>query len=174
MNSTAPQDTPAFQDQYPDRHSHCYGCGRLNEHGLHLKSRWDGEESVCRFTAPEHMHGVPGFAYGGLIASLMDCHGIGTATAAHFRALEQPIGSDPSVRYVTGALRVDYLRPTPTGRALELRGTVKEMKGRKIVVGLVLLVEGTITARGEVVAVRMPDDFAQRSPGGAVPDPGRE
>ena len=23
----------AFQDYYPDHLSHCYGCGKLNEHG---------------------------------------------------------------------------------------------------------------------------------------------
>ena len=28
----------AFQDFYPEKHSHCYGCGRSNPKGLHLKS----------------------------------------------------------------------------------------------------------------------------------------
>ena len=27
----------AFQDYYPDYFSHCYGCGRLNEHGYQIK-----------------------------------------------------------------------------------------------------------------------------------------
>ena len=40
----------AIQDYYPDIVSYCYGCGRLNEHGLQIKSHWDGEETVCRFT----------------------------------------------------------------------------------------------------------------------------
>ena len=31
----------AFQDYYPDDVSHCFGCGRLNEHGLQIKSYWD-------------------------------------------------------------------------------------------------------------------------------------
>jgi hypothetical protein len=39
-------DQKAFQDYYPDDLSHCYGCGRLNEHGLQIKSYWDGEESL--------------------------------------------------------------------------------------------------------------------------------
>ncbi len=30
----------AFQDYYPDNRSYCYGCGRLNEQGLQIKSRW--------------------------------------------------------------------------------------------------------------------------------------
>ena len=45
----------AFQDHYADAHSVCYGCGRLNEKGLQIKSYWDGDESVCSFTPrPEH------------------------------------------------------------------------------------------------------------------------
>ena len=150
---------PAFQDQFAARHSHCYGCGRLNEKGMKIKSRWEGERSVCRITPPEYMHGVPGFVYGGLIASLMDCHGIGTATAEHFRRAAAPIGSDESVRYVTAAIKVDYLRHTPTGAELTLWGTVTEVTARKIVVDIELTVQGQVTARGQVVTVRMPENF---------------
>ena len=59
----------AFQDQYPDDYAHCFGCGRLNPQGFHLKSYWDGEETVCRHTPdPKYTGGYPGFLYGGLIA----------------------------------------------------------------------------------------------------------
>jgi hypothetical protein len=27
-----------LQDLYPDDFAHCYGCGRLNAHGLHVKT----------------------------------------------------------------------------------------------------------------------------------------
>lgn len=37
----------AIQDFYPDDVVYCYGCGRLNEHGLHIRSAWDGDETVC-------------------------------------------------------------------------------------------------------------------------------
>jgi hypothetical protein len=33
----------AFQDFYPDSLSQCYGCGRLNDSGLHVKSYWDDD-----------------------------------------------------------------------------------------------------------------------------------
>ena len=36
----------AFQDYYEDHSSHCYGCGRLNAHGLRIKSFWDGEVTI--------------------------------------------------------------------------------------------------------------------------------
>ncbi len=42
-------DQKAFQDYYPESYSHCYGCGRLNPHGLQIKSYWDGDETVCHF-----------------------------------------------------------------------------------------------------------------------------
>lgn len=145
-------DDLAFQDQYPDDYAHCFGCGRNNEHGLHLKSYWDGEESVCRHT-PKHYYtgGFPGFLYGGMIASLIDCHGAGTAAAAKARETGEPIS-----RFVTASLKVDYLKPTPIGVELEVRGRVVEIKGRKVSVDLRLLAGETLCAKGFVVMVQMP------------------
>jgi len=75
-----------IQDSYPDEFSHCYGCGRFNEQGLQIKSHWDGEEAVCTFTPQPYHLGVSGYVYGGLIASLIDCHCIATAAAARYHA----------------------------------------------------------------------------------------
>lgn len=147
----------AFQDFYPDQLSHCYGCGRLNEHGLQIKSYWDGDESVCRFVPRPYHTAIPGYVYGGLIASLIDCHGTGTAAAAMYRAEQRALDTLPPFRFVTGALHVDYLRPTPLGVPLEIRGVVKEIKGRKVVVAATLSANGEVCARGEVVAVQMPE-----------------
>jgi acyl-coenzyme A thioesterase PaaI-like protein len=151
--------TKAFQDYYPDDSAVCYGCGRLNEHGLQIKSYWDGEDAVCVFQ-PRHYHtAVPGFVYGGLIASLIDCHSTGTAAAAAYRAQGRAMSSLPALRFVTASLHVDYLRPTSIERSLELRAQVIEMKGRKVVVDTSLSSGGEVCARGRVVAVQMPDDF---------------
>lgn len=146
----------AFQDYYPDDIALCYGCGRLNPHGYQIKSYWDGDESVCVFH-PEPYHTVsPGFVYGGLLASLVDCHSTGTAAAAGYRQEGREMGTEPRLRYVTASLHVDYLKPTPLGPPLELRGTVREIKGRKVVVDTVVLVEGNVCVKGTVVAVRIP------------------
>ena len=67
--------------------------------------------------------------------------------------------TEPAFRYVTASLHVDYLAPTPAGIELELRGRVKELKGRKVIVEVNLLAEGVATVRGEVVAVQMPKTF---------------
>lgn len=147
----------AVQDYYPDDFSHCYGCGRLNTVGLHVRSVWDGDETVSRFTPrPEHM-AMPGFVYGGLIASLVDCHAMGTASGAALRADGKAVGEVPSPRFVTASLKVDYLKPTPLGPELEIRATVKERSDRKAVILATVTAAGVVTARGEVVAVRMPD-----------------
>jgi acyl-coenzyme A thioesterase PaaI-like protein len=146
----------AFQDYYPDAMSYCYGCGRLNEHGLQIKSYWDGDETVCLFQPRPHHIAVPGYVYGGLIASLIDCHGTGTAAAAAYRAEGRAMDSEPPLRFLTASLHVDYLKPTPLGPLLEVRGRIKEVKGRKVVVAATLSANGVITAQGEVVAVQVP------------------
>jgi acyl-coenzyme A thioesterase PaaI-like protein len=151
----------SFQDYYPDSLAHCYGCGTLNEHGHQIKSYWDGEESVCHFMPKSFHIAIPGYVYGGLLASLVDCHGTGTAAAAGYRAEGRPMDSLPALRYLTASLHVEYLKPTPLGVELEVRGRVKEVKGRKIVIEEWIVASGVITVRGEVVAVQVPDEMVQ-------------
>jgi len=147
----------AFQDYYPDLLNYCYGCGRLNEHGLQIKSYWDGEETVCIFHPRPYHIAIPGYVYGGLIASLIDCHCTGTASAAAYRAEGRAMDTEPPLRFLTASLHVDYVRPTPLGVPLEIRARVKEIKGRKVVIAATLSAQGEVCARGEVVAVQMPD-----------------
>jgi acyl-coenzyme A thioesterase PaaI-like protein len=147
----------ALQDLYPDDFAHCYGCGRLNAHGLHVKSEWRDGTGVARFTpAPEHM-AMPGFVYGGLLASLVDCHAMATAAAAAMAADGKTPGVDETPRFVTGSLQVDYLKPTPLGPALELTAEPIERGPRKVIVAVSVRVEGVECVRGRVVAVRIPD-----------------
>jgi acyl-coenzyme A thioesterase PaaI-like protein len=148
----------AFQDYYPDEFAHCFGCGRLNKEGLQIKSYWDGEESVCHYTPkPFYTGGFPGYVYGGFIASLMDCHGAATASAAKLRADGISLDDRPISRFVSASIKVDYLKPTPMGPVLEIRGRVKEIKGRKVTVSVTLSAEGEIRAKGEVLLVQIPE-----------------
>jgi acyl-coenzyme A thioesterase PaaI-like protein len=151
----------AFQEFYPDSLSYCYGCGRLNEHGLQIKSYWEGDETVCIFQPRPYHIAVPGYVYGGLIASLIDCHGTGTAAAAAYRAEGRSMDTEPPLRFLTASLHVDYLKPTPLGVPLEVRGQVKEVKGRKVVVSATLSARGELCARGEVIAVQVPDQMIE-------------
>ena len=151
----------AFQDHYPENVAHCYGCGRLNEHGHRIRTFWEGEETVTRYRPEPYHTSVPGYAYGGLIASLVDCHSTGTAAAAMYRQEGREMDSEPPFRFVTGSLHVDFLKPTPLECELELRGRIKEIRGRKVVVTTEVIADGVVTARGEVVAVQMPDSFGR-------------
>ena len=147
----------SFQDYYPDNLSHCYGCGRLNEKGYQIKSEWDGDESVAYFTPKSYHMAIPGFVYGGLLASLIDCHGTGTAAAAAYRAAGRAMDTDPPLRFLTASLHVDYLKPTPLGLPLQIRGKVKEVKGRKVTIEAWIVAGEQITVKGEVIAVQVPE-----------------
>lgn len=149
----------AFQDYYPENVAHCYGCGRLNEYGHQIKTFWEGEESVTRFTPQPYHTAIPGYVYGGLIASLIDCHSTGTAAAAMYRAEGREMDTEPPFRFVTASLHVDYLKPTPLNGELVVRGRVKEIRGRKVVVESAVYAGEVLTARGEVVAAQMPESF---------------
>ncbi|PKN93542.1 MAG: thioesterase [Chloroflexi bacterium HGW-Chloroflexi-6] len=149
----------AFQDYYPESTAQCYGCGRLNEHGHHFQTFWDGDESLTLYTPDAHHTAVPGYVYGGLLASLIDCHSTGTAAAALYRAAGREMDTLPAIRCVTASLHVDYLKPTPLNIPLEVRGRVKEVRGRKVIIESIVYAAGIATVRGEVVAVQIPDDF---------------
>jgi acyl-coenzyme A thioesterase PaaI-like protein len=151
----------AIQALYPDDFAHCFGCGRNNAFGHQLKSFVEGGEVVAHFTpSPNHIS-IPGFVYGGVLASLVDCHAMATAAAAAETAAGRKIGDGPAPRFVTAALRVDYLKPTPLGVELEIRSHVTERSEKKAVVAVTLSAAGTITVRAEVVAVRMPKTMEQ-------------
>jgi len=141
----------------------------MNEHGHQIKSYWDGEESVCYFEPKPYHIAVPGFVYGGLLASLIDCHGTGTAAAAMYNFLkQQDPASEPNTRFLTASLHVDYLRPTPLGPKLEIRGRVKELKGRKVIVDEWIVVNGITTVTGQVIAVQVPETMLDELLGKSV------
>lgn len=147
----------AFQENYSEEFSHCFGCGTKNEFGHQLKTYWEGEETVSKFTPkPEHM-AIPGYVYGGLIASLIDCHSTGSGAAALYR--ENSLGTKHYPRCVTASLKVDYIKPTPINCELELRGIIKEIKRKKVIVETLLYANEVICAKGEVIVVQVPDNW---------------
>lgn len=151
----------AVQDHYPEDFSYCYGCGRLNAHGLQIKTRWDEDgTTLTRFAPRADQIAMPGFVYGGLIASLIDCHAMATASAAVERAAGRALGDRESPRFVTASMKIDYLRPTPVGADLEIRARAVEIGERKVRVEVTLATVGAVTARGDVLAVRRPDTMS--------------
>jgi uncharacterized protein (TIGR00369 family) len=156
------------QAYYPPELSRCYGCGRFNESGLHIETHWDGERGMATFRPrPAHI-ALPGVVYGGLIASLVDCHGIGTAAAAAAQAAGRALGDGFAPRFVTAALQVDFRRPTPTGVDLVLEARPVEIGARKVVVEVTVAAGGETTATGRVVAVLLPEEMEEGGEGGGA------
>ncbi|RIW37337.1 PaaI family thioesterase [Bacillus salacetis] len=155
----------AIQDDYPEDFAWCHGCGRLNEKGHHFRTGWDDEKNrtVTIYKPREEHMAMPGFVYGGVIASLIDCHGTGSAAIALHRKNGHEIGdgAEPP-RFVTGSLKVDFLKPTPAGTALKAYGTVTEIHPKKWMVETKVFSEGEVCAKGEVVAVVMPSTFKSK------------
>jgi acyl-coenzyme A thioesterase PaaI-like protein len=136
----------------------------LNDQGWQIKSYWDGEETVCDFQpGPEHT-AFGDYVYGGLVASLIDWHSTGSASAAAYKAEDRDLGTEPRLRFVTAALHVEYLKPTPLAGPLHLRSTFKEVKERKVIVLTELSEGGKVCVTGEVVCVRMPEHLVPESP----------
>lgn len=151
----------AFQDCYPAEFANCFGCGRRNEAGLKIKSYWDGEEAVCRFTPQPHQcGGAPGFACSGLVATLIDCHGAATAAAAKLRGEGLSLGDKPLARFTAASLQVEYLKPVPLEATLELRAKVVEARGRDVTVRATLSAAGEVCATGEARYAQLPGQWS--------------
>ena len=149
---------PAIQDQIP--HNHCYGCGPENPDGMRIKSYWDGDETVCTYTPrPEQSAGPLQYLYGGTIASIIDCHSVGTAIANYYRREGRDIGTGESIWCVTARLTVNYLAPTPIDNDVTLRATIEDCHEKKTIVRCRVYSGETQTAEGEVIAVRVPPDW---------------
>src|SRR5699024_10973763 len=139
----------AIQDTYPDEFAHCYGCGALNAEGMQLKTFLEGDQTISRHRPDSsRTGGMPGHAYGGLIASLIDCHGTGSASAFVQRARGEAIGSAPPPHFVTGTLTVVYRKPTPMGVELTVSGRLKSHEGRKATIDIELFAGDDLCATG--------------------------
>jgi hypothetical protein len=125
----------AIQDLLP--HNHCYGCGADNDKGIYTPK-------VEQCAGPEQ------YVYGGTIASLIDCHSVGTALSNYYLQEGRGIGEAPEIWCVTGRLTVNYLA---------LRAIIEECGERKTIVKCRVFSGDKQTAEGEVIAIRVPDSW---------------
>jgi uncharacterized protein (TIGR00369 family) len=141
----------SLQDRYaPD--NVCFGCGPKNDKGLRIKSRAEGDELVADWTPEPHHQAFTGMLNGGIVASLLDCHG-NWAACYH---LMQKAGAQSPPCTVTAELAVKYLRPTPASAPVRLRARVVESSADRATVEASLEAGGKLTAtcRGVFVAVK--------------------
>jgi acyl-coenzyme A thioesterase PaaI-like protein len=149
---------PAIQDRLND--NFCWGCGADNLEGLQLKSHWSNGVAIARWRpAPLYAAGPRDVLNGGIIATLLDCHGICTAIAATYDREGRMIGSQPDIWCVTARLDVAYLQPTPITADVELRASVVEHGNRSSKVECGLAALGVERARAIVHAVRVDPEW---------------
>jgi acyl-coenzyme A thioesterase PaaI-like protein len=141
----------SVQDRYAPQ-NHCFGCGPANPKGLRLKSYEKDGDLVARFRPEPHHEAFDGVLNGGIIGTLLDCHG-NWAGSMH---LMRQAGTDRPPCTVTAEFHVKLLQPTPADREVELHARVVDSTAHRATVEASLEADGKVTAtcRGVFVAVK--------------------
>ena len=153
--------TIAIQDRYGERFQHCWGCGPKNDLGLHLKTypSLDGECCISRIKLENaYTGGVPSNVFGGMIATIFDCHG--TASAAWFAHHKKGLELTETTligRFITARLEIDYLSPSPIDDEIVVISTLEELGERKAIISMGMSVAGKVRAKSKMVAVAVKD-----------------
>jgi acyl-coenzyme A thioesterase PaaI-like protein len=152
----------SLQAQIP--HNNCFGCGPDNAAGLNLESFLTGEgSSVARFVPqPEHCAAPLHVVNGGIIATLIDCHCICTATAEAYRLAGRALGSVPHIYFATSRMSIEFLRPAPIEGPLTLHATVGARFGNGFLLRCKLEARAKICAQAEVTAVQVSESWMQK------------
>ena len=143
---------PAFQDLVDWQ---CYGCGRPNEHGLQIKSHWQGEEIVCTWRPNPYHVGHPGRLQGGLIATIVICHGVWAASAAAHKNEGRELREPLALTYSTTSLKLDLVKPGPIDGILTFRAKASDMHDGRANASCSVLVAGEEHARAETEHARV-------------------
>jgi acyl-coenzyme A thioesterase PaaI-like protein len=145
---------PSLQEQFAPA-TRCFGCGPANTDGLQVGSHEavDGRdgELVAWWRPKPHHAAFENVLNGGIVGTLLDCHGNWTAAMRIMRdrGLDRPPGC------VTAEYAIRLRRPTPIDRELGLRAWPVSVDEDRVVVDGEIVVDGIITAtcRGTFVAV---------------------
>ncbi len=148
----------AFQDRMTD--NFCWGCGADNPDGLQLKTEWEGDHTISVWSpSPQFAAGPRHFLNGGIMATLLDCHGVCTGIAEAYRRAGREIGSAPEIWHATTAMDVRCLRPAPIDAEVTLRGTVTHVGPEGVAVECALEAAGKERARALVTSVQVPESW---------------
>lgn len=122
----------------------CFGCGHANHKGLKLRSYERDGNIVGAFRPwPEHDNGT-GFLNGGIIATVLDCHGAaGVMLEAHRRGIDIS-----GLAYLTASINVEFHRPTPLLEELSLTADLLEASDDAITVRSQIHFDDKVRATG--------------------------
>ena len=96
---------------------HCFACGTLNSHGLHLDLHVERSRSWVELTYEERFQGWDGIAHGGILATILD------EVMAWALVGEDHWG-------VTARLSIDFKRPVNVGQRIRADGWVTRSRRR--------------------------------------------
>lgn len=123
----------------------CFGCGPANPDGLMIRSFRSERGLHMEFQPKEEHQAFPGMINGGVIGTLLDCHGNWTAAMA----LMEQSGEDAPPCTVTASYSIQLRRPTPFGPVLTVKGEVVSIEEDRANVRMTLTCDGNLCAKGE-------------------------
>jgi acyl-coenzyme A thioesterase PaaI-like protein len=98
---------------------HCFACGGLNEHGIHLDLHVDGDRCWTELALPDRFQGWDGIAHGGIICTILD------EVMAWSLAATDNWG-------LTARMSVDFKRPVRLGVPIRGEGWVTRVRRRLV------------------------------------------
>jgi len=134
---------PSVQERYAPK-SICFGCGPSNENGLKIRSFRTENGLEMEFETKSEHQAFPGMINGGIIGTLLDCHGNWTASMA---LMDQANESSPPCT-VTAWYEIKLRRPTPFGAKLRIEGEVEEILSDRASVKMSLYAGDSLCATG--------------------------
>jgi len=137
-------DRESVQEKHAPN-SICFGCGPANADGLQIRSFPIENGLEMTFQTSDHHQAFPGMINGGIIGTLLDCHGNWTAAMA----IMADRGDDEAPCTVTARYTIKLRRPTPHDVPLHITSHVESVEGNRAEVSMTLTAEGEICAQGD-------------------------
>ena len=142
----------SVQRQYAPN-SICFGCGSANEKGLKIDSYRTNKGLELKFVPNEEHQAFPGMINGGIIGSLMDCHGNWAAAIA----LMDLNGLDEPPCTVTANYSISLRRPTPSETELHILAEIEDIQEDRAKVKMTLTANEKVCATGSGLFVAVKD-----------------
>ncbi len=137
-------DGPSVQERHAPN-SICFGCGPANREGLRIRSFPSNDGLTMTFHPEDSHQAFPGIINGGIIGTLLDCHGNWTAAMA----IMADRGESEPPCTVTARYSVRLRRPTPHGVPITVDSRVVEVEGNRATIEMELHAEGELCAMGD-------------------------
>lgn len=134
-----------------DVEHYCFGCGKLNPHGLVLRFRRRAGGGIWADFTPQRVHeGYLGMTHGGILATIAD------------EAMSWAI-TDSGEIGVTAKMSLTFRRPARVGEALRVVGLVSGTRSRAIdaTASIVTIEGGELVAEAEARFIRVSREQAQ-------------